>query len=606
MKDFLKSNFKRFECFPGCYGVFDTVSSYKYHCDNCKHRSNEKKPLLSFAKRNTKGNAESTSQADSNGASFEILEGVQIKFLETPDKTEAGKETPSQIPLVVYESDSSPMKKTDANRTPKKNKRTQSSPETIMDTIESVIKSVCHDNDDLVASNDDEAAPASAGTSEELAQEHLEKVRDVLENNLETEEAPTEPHTELEFEAEAEPKKSRGKKAKAIPKAIPKARKKATKKAKKTTPKMEEEEPEADEQSVTETSREDIAENDESKDVPATSNPEEANEKKEVRKPTKKMAARRLLPSSDMETMKNAIISSRLRARPRSDTYAPPRRALRSRTKQLSESLDESKNVELEEMEAEADPSVVKDESMDEGEKVTPARGKKRKNDSPKSDAKKPKNDSTNDLGFNVTKTNKTIPKNASKKKNSTESKNEKAEDDAESEIATEESKSEPKPLSRRTSDVVEPVAPETSASEQLRRKTSDVVEPAAPETSPSEELPRRSSDHSEAKQPESASPSSIPIENSVVTDSSMESRQLQTEPIAFFDGSSQPTNELVECSRNEISTFDYDEQDEQSCTESYDSQESTVQPANSWAWDFLDQKSLGSIIDTVNEVGVR
>lgn len=584
----------------GCYGVFDTVSSYKYHCDNCKHRSTEKKPLLSFAKRNAKGSAEPSAQADSNGASFEILEGVQIKFVEmsgnTPsDKSDASKDTPSQIPLVVYESDSSPHKKSDGSRSQKKHKRTHSSPETIMDTIESVIKAVCYDGEERTMDSETVAETCAEDdlppVLEPMVDAPLDKVRQVLETKLESEsatEAQSSKIQELEFETTPRAERTRSK-------SKSKSKKKATKKGKKST-NVSKKEPDKSatknrqdmvDESMNE-SKEEINEcvtpKNEPEDGMDTSTVDEASLSEDalqsdhvidddMRKGLEKLSSRdiskmRFLPTNDLETIKNSIVGSRLRARPVIQT----RRGVRTRLS-LNQSMEESKNSKTDDSEAPTVDEVV--------EEVTP-KSRKRKSETNKSEAKKPKTETANDLGFVVSKTNKTIPKNSTSKKKSS-------------------------PVADVKNHAIDET--ESSKNDSSSHKNSDTSETNV------RTLRRRSS-------AENSDTTGTKFDSPVPTRQDNRSRRNSAATIEFQAdsrgdffgdrGVPQVPNESVELTayaKNEASsTYCGDDEKNTTCVNGYETSDGSAQTSTSWYpndWDFLDHKSLGSILDTVNEVSI-
>ncbi|KAL6968891.1 hypothetical protein U1Q18_048357 [Sarracenia purpurea var. burkii] len=357
------------------------VSSYKYHCDNCKHRSNEKKPLLSFAKRTTKGGPESTSQAEpTNGASFEILEGDR-----NPIKPKLARKT-SQIPLVVYESDSSPMKKSDGSRALKKIKRTHSSPETIMDTIESVIKSICYDTPESGSEQDDKTLvkEAAAEISDRQQQPENTKLESeeplkVSIDNLKPE--PKDDDGNTQPENNDKPAKKSASRSKSRSKKASRKRRPTAKKARKSGP---EEAPGADE----------AAKSDVEAEKAVKSEPIEVKKEMDVdvvEKPSKKSPSP--APPSrrvQYDQFSNARGKEVRRSRRRTcATAVPPARALRSRTK-FYESLNDFKDTEIEEPEPES-MDVVDERKTETPPPAEPSQEAEKPNPPPKAAAKRGK-----------------------------------------------------------------------------------------------------------------------------------------------------------------------------------------------------------------------
>lgn len=186
--------------------MFDTVSSYKQHCETCQARvsclDTDKKPLLGFAKRNAKGGVD-IAPADTNGASFEIIEGVQIRSSdEVPDNMKIESSvSEGVVPIIAHAADLtlSSKRTSELNKSPKV-KRSYASDESITSTIESVIKTVCYDLADKVTVKCEPAeipsnpeiisCETSVASSENIDQStmctNFEKVKTALANSLET------------------------------------------------------------------------------------------------------------------------------------------------------------------------------------------------------------------------------------------------------------------------------------------------------------------------------------------------------------------------------------------------------------------------------------
>ncbi len=147
--------------FSGCYGLFCTVSSYKEHCDKCefrtKHPESEKKPLLGFARRNSKGSLD-VSQADGSGPSFEIVEGYQVKPCEGSDMVKVE-------PVPDFAPQDAPEAASKRSHSTKSQKSRKSTDESMLETIDSVIRKYCYGE---AASNDTAENDASVAQAENV------------------------------------------------------------------------------------------------------------------------------------------------------------------------------------------------------------------------------------------------------------------------------------------------------------------------------------------------------------------------------------------------------------------------------------------------------
>jgi hypothetical protein len=512
----------------------------------------EKKPLLGFVKRKT---SVASNEVNSGGASFEILEGVQIKSYPL---NEAGgrieSESPSDIllpvpvPGSVYDSDSSTSsKRLELCRSPKR-KRLLTSDDSIDETIESVIKAVCYDSPCLEENLSLNSEPKlcsrrSSDAAPEISTPDLknfEKVKNQLESSLVTSKVDDETNTEIIFSNEEQTPVVEASNA------SKKKRKIATKKETVS--------------SSGRTTRSSLTKLDvEMSEIvnESTKNPVRSTKKRKTERDALLTDEEAVGGNEDTKT-----IATRLRRKPAVQTT---NRTLRSRSKlEVRESVDESEN--LEEDTIEQTPLVSgkvkklkelkkKTDNIDscvDGNSEEPA--SEEEDQSGKTRCKRQKSDS-NDLGFAVIKTNKPTRKGV--KRDSFES----LEPDSKNELG----ESDPdKRIPNCGSDVKCLTTPEYNNS-------------ATPETS-------------------NKMPDALPTSSQNLCD--------------FLEAAAPTTSVAVYDEPTILDRFSYDESMNMDGYEAsgppyFDEGQPDGAQSTSWysAINFLDQSSLGSILDSVNEV---